>query len=178
MSSFHVHRCLRMVTGAILDFLADYADLFGFIHLWYGQFLSLRDYSSGALCFTHVCTSLRLSVRTNFHQGFSQKLLKRMTWNLVGVVWYDVPYILSDFQTCRTPTSCCRRGGIRAPSTHFFYFTTDPLFELLSSLCVRRRLSSVVRRPSSVNFFKNLLLWNYCMDWAETLHACTLVYWL
>ena len=35
--------------------------------------------------------------------------------------------------------------------------------ELLASLCVRRRPSS-----SSVNFFKNLLLWNHWTDFLET----------
>ena len=41
------------------------------------------------------------------------------------VVWYDVSYVLSDFQTCRTPTSCCCRRGICGPLTHFFYCSTD-----------------------------------------------------
>ena len=71
----------------------------------------------GALCFTQVRLSVCPSVRT-FVKLFSGTVK-------ANDFWYDVPYVLSDFQTCRVPTSCCRRGGIRGSWTHFFYFYLD-----------------------------------------------------
>ena len=56
----------------------------------------------GALCFGHVRTSVHPYIRTKLFSG----TIKANDLKLGRVVWYDVLYIISEFQTWRTPTLC------------------------------------------------------------------------